>query len=67
MNNEKKKCDLKKEDIYPFLEEYYKSIGRTETPNYKEYTLHELKKCLVLFNINLQKIYNDTDTNTYTD
>jgi hypothetical protein len=61
MNNTKTKCELKKEDIYPFLEEYYKSIGRTETPQYRDYTLHELKKCLVLFGISLAKVYNETD------
>jgi hypothetical protein len=60
MNTEKKTYktksqDLKKEDIYPFLEEYYKSIGRIEPPNYKEYSLAELKKCLYIFGISLQK------------
>jgi hypothetical protein len=67
MNNEKKKCDLKKEDIYPFLDEYYKLIGRENPPPFREYSLQELKKCLVLFNINLQKVYTDTDTDTHTD
>ena len=46
---------LKREDCFPFIEEYYKSIGRTQTPNYKEYTLQELKKCMHLFNIHLQR------------
>lgn len=46
---------LRKDDIYPFLEEYYKSIGRTETPDYRNYSLAELKKCLVLFGIELYK------------
>jgi len=44
---------LKKEDIYPFLDAYYLKIGRTDTPNYRSYSLSELKKCLRVFNINL--------------
>jgi hypothetical protein len=46
---------LKREDCFPFIEQYYQSIGRTNPPNYKEYSLHELKKCLQLFNIHLAK------------
>lgn len=42
---------LKRDDFIHFLDEYYKSIGRTELPNYREYTLQELKKCMHLFNI----------------
>ena len=44
---------LKKEDIYPFLDAYYLKIGRNTTPNYRSYSLSELKKCLRVFNINL--------------
>ena len=44
---------LKREDCFPFIEEYYKSIGRTDPPNYKEYSLQELKKCLMSFKIHL--------------
>lgn len=44
---------LKREDCFPFIEQYYKSIGRTDPPNYKEYSLQELKKCLLLFKIHL--------------
>ena len=51
----KSKNELKKEDIYPFLDDYYKAVGRIQPPNYKNYTLHELKKCLILFNIKLTK------------
>jgi hypothetical protein len=47
------KDKLKKEDIYPFLDEYYKSIGRTDVPDFRTYSLQELKKCLVLFGIQL--------------
>tara|TARA_R110001632_G_scaffold154191_1_gene272271 strand:- start:9766 stop:9942 length:177 start_codon:yes stop_codon:yes gene_type:complete len=46
---------LKKEDIYPFLEKHYKDIGRTTPPDYRSYSLGELKKCLILFNINLTR------------
>jgi hypothetical protein len=50
-----KKLELKKEDIYPFLDEYYEKIGRKEPPQFRNYTLHELKKCLYLHGINLQQ------------
>jgi hypothetical protein len=46
--------DLKREDIIPILDDYYKSIGRTITPQYQKYSLHELKKCLRLFKITLK-------------
>lgn len=49
------KDELKREDIIPVLEEYYKSIGRVNPPNYKDYSLGELKKCLTLFRIVLRK------------
>jgi hypothetical protein len=44
---------LKREDIIPFLDKYYESIGRAEgeRPDYRSYTLIELKKCLQLFGI----------------
>ena len=42
---------LKKEDIYPLLDAYYQSIGRTNPPHFRTYTLEELKKCLSLFRI----------------
>lgn len=44
---------LKREDFIRFLDEYYASIGRTEVPSYKDYTLHELKKCMFVYNIQL--------------
>ena len=46
--------ELKRDDIIPVLDEYYKSIGRTNPPPYQTYSLHELKKCLRLFNITLK-------------
>ena len=44
---------LKREDIIPFLDKYYESVGRGEDdrPDYRSYTLIELKKCLQLFGI----------------
>jgi hypothetical protein len=46
---------LKKDDIYPFLDEYYKKIGRTITPEFRRYSLGELKKCLKIFDIVLTR------------
>lgn len=46
---------LKKEDIYPFLDTYYAHIGRNQPPNFRSYSLGELKKCLKIFNINLTR------------
>ena len=46
---------LKKEDIYPYLEAYYSKIGRTNPPNFRAYNLSELKKCLTMFNIHLER------------
>jgi hypothetical protein len=54
MKTEKDILDkLKREDCFPFLEEYYQRSGRNNPPDYKNYSLQELKKCLVLFNIYL--------------
>jgi hypothetical protein len=44
---------IKKEEIYPILDDYYKSIGRTHPPPFRHYSLSELKKCLVMFKISL--------------
>jgi hypothetical protein len=46
---------LTKEDIYPILEKYYESIGRLNPPQYKTYSLKELKRCLVLFKLHIEK------------
>ena len=46
---------LKKEDIFPFLEAYYSKIGRTNPPNFRAYNLSELKKCLTMFKIHLER------------
>lgn len=44
---------LKREDFILFLDDYYKSIGRTQVPNYREYSIQELKKCMTLYDIQL--------------
>lgn len=44
---------MKREDLIRILDEYYKSIGRSKCPQYREYALQELKKCIVLFGIQL--------------
>jgi hypothetical protein len=44
---------LKRDDIIRILGEYYKSIGREQTPDYTEYSLSELRKCIYLFNITI--------------
>ena len=46
---------LKKGDIYPFLDEHYAKIGRTHPPNFRSYSIAELKKCLQLFGIHLTR------------
>ena len=49
---------LTRDEIIPFLDDYYRKIGRKENerPDYKHYSLQELKKCLVLFNIHLIRV-----------
>ncbi len=46
---------MKREDIIRILDEYYTDIGRPEDkrPSYREYALQELKKCIILFRIQL--------------
>lgn len=36
------------------IDKYYKSIGRTVTPQYQTYSIVELKKCIRLFKIVLE-------------
>jgi hypothetical protein len=49
--------NLKREDIIPFITEYYDKIGRpvNKRPDYFSYSLLELKKCLYVFKIVLTK------------
>lgn len=46
---------LKREDIIPFITDYYDRIGRPadQRPDYFRYTLLELRKCLWVFGIEL--------------
>ena len=47
--------NLKRDDIIPFITEYYRSIGRTEVPDFKNYSLTDLKKCLYIYKIELTR------------
>ena len=47
--------NLKRDDIIPFITEYYRSIGRTEVPDFKNYSLADLKKCLYIYKIELTR------------
>jgi hypothetical protein len=46
---------LKREDLIRILDEYYSDNGRPvdKRPQYREYALQELKKCITLFRIQL--------------
>ena len=46
----------KREDLLPLLDEYYKSIGRDPRPQFENYSLDEIKKCIILFQIELMFI-----------
>lgn len=49
--------NLKREDIIPFITDYYDRIERPidARPDYFTYSLIELKKCLYVFGIVLSK------------
>ena len=44
---------IKKPEALTLIHEYYESIGRQDRPPIGNYSLEELKRCLVLFNIEL--------------
>jgi len=44
---------LKKPEAIELIRDYYNTIGRKEYPPIENYTLDELKKCLMLFKIEL--------------
>ncbi len=44
----------KKQDLIILLKEYYESIGRDKYPPIENYSLDELKKCFILFGIELK-------------
>ena len=38
-------------ELIELIAAYYESIGRVKTPQYENYSLNELKKCIVLFKL----------------
>jgi hypothetical protein len=46
---------ITKELLYPYLEKYYESVGRVNPPQYREYSLKELIRCIKLFRIKVEK------------
>lgn len=42
---------INKKEAIRLIEEYYKSIHREKYPNLNNYKLHELRKCIILFNL----------------
>lgn len=49
---------LKKDDIIPILDKHYEQLGRpiANRPDYKKYSLAQLKKCLIMFGIVLTRV-----------
>jgi len=43
--------DLSRDEILGVLDRFYAASGRTTYPQYRTYTLHELRKCLALFKL----------------
>jgi len=43
--------DLKRKDLIKIVDEYYKSIGRINPPQFREYSNQELKATIKLFSI----------------
>ncbi len=50
-----KKIKVTRGELLPVLAKYYDSIGREVRPKYEEYSLQELRKCIVLFGIQLHR------------
>ena len=48
-----KALKIKREELLPIITAYYTSIGRADPPNMDAYSLNELRKCIVMFKINL--------------
>lgn len=42
---------MKRQDMIDLITNYYESIGRVNTPKYQEYSLTELRKCIILFKL----------------
>jgi hypothetical protein len=44
---------LKRKELILLIDKYYKSIKRDVTPQFREYTNHELKQVIKMFQISL--------------
>jgi hypothetical protein len=47
---------MKRNDMIVLISKYYQSIGRVKTPKYEDYSLGELRKCILLFNLNIVRL-----------
>ena len=45
--------ELKRKEMIMLIDNYYKSINRTNPPNFREYSNQELRQTIILFNIKL--------------
>jgi hypothetical protein len=43
--------ELKRKDLLQMVDEYYKSVGRENPPQFKNYTNQELKATIKMFSI----------------
>jgi len=50
-----KKIKVTRDELIPVLSKYYDSIGRADRPKFQEYSLQELRKCILLFGIQLHR------------
>ena len=50
-----KQLKASREELIEALDRYYDRVGRTVKPPYPTYELHELRKCIVLFGIDLRR------------
>jgi len=50
MDEDKK---LRRKDYIKLIDEYYKSINRTNPPNFREYSNHELRQVAKMFKLTL--------------
>ena len=45
---------MKRDDYIRILDDYYKKIGRKIPPQYRKYTLSELRACMRLFQLPIE-------------
>jgi hypothetical protein len=50
-----KKIKVTRGELIPIIARYYDSIGREVRPKYEDYSLQELRKCIVMFEIALTR------------